>query len=78
MPAVAYRSGGGVGESIDDWQTGRLVDDVEELTKVAMELLTDDELRGRLGDAARERAGAFHWDSSARAFEAILDRATQA
>lgn len=72
VPAVAYRSAGGVNESIQDWYTGRLVDDLDELTKVTGELLSDAELRERFGQAARTRASGFEWDASARQFERVI------
>jgi glycosyltransferase involved in cell wall biosynthesis len=72
VPAIAYRSAGGVCESIVDWSTGRLVDDVDALTKVTAELLLDAELRERLGNAARLRAAAFDWDSAAHEFARLL------
>jgi glycosyltransferase involved in cell wall biosynthesis len=73
VPAIAYRSGGGVRESVQDWYTGRLVDDLDALTKVTAELLVDTEQRERLGNAARERAAGFDWTSSARKFESVLE-----
>jgi len=68
VPAVAYRSAGGVTESIVDGGTGTLVDDLDGLAKAADELLGDAALRDRLGEAARTRAARFDWDSTGRRF----------
>lgn len=75
VPALAYRAGGGVRESIQDWETGRLVKDVDELTTVTAELLGNGDLRRRMGQAARLRANEFDWQSSARQFAEVLARA---
>lgn len=77
VPAVAYRTAGGVTEAIQDLETGRLVDDPDELVKVTAELLGDADLRQRYGRAARERAAAFDWAISARSFEAVLHSAVE-
>jgi glycosyltransferase involved in cell wall biosynthesis len=72
VPAIAYRSAGGVQESIIDGRTGKLVDDLDAMTKAADELLTDAELRDRMGRAARERASDFDWPTAARRFSEAL------
>ncbi len=72
VPAVAYRTAGGVRESIVDGETGRLVDDIEELAKAADELLTDAAVRERMGTAARTRAGTFDWAGAGRRFADVL------
>lgn len=68
VPAIAYRSAGGVCESIVDGQTGVLADDLDAMAKAADELLNDHERRDRMGGAARERAAEFHWPTSAQLF----------
>jgi glycosyltransferase involved in cell wall biosynthesis len=68
VPAVAYRSAGGVTESIVDGETGALVDDVDGLAKASEELLGDSALRSRLGEAARTRAARFDWNATGRRF----------
>lgn len=72
VPALAYRSAGGVCESIIDGETGKLVDDLDEMAKATDELLTDSALRERLGQAARERAAGFCWPETARNFAQVL------
>jgi len=72
VPAIGYRSAGGVTESIQDGETGLLVDTRAELTERARELLTDTEARLAMGKRARERAGQFDWQSSAARFEQLI------
>jgi glycosyltransferase involved in cell wall biosynthesis len=73
VPSVAYRSAGGVAESVQDGVTGLLVDDeVEAFIDATRSLLDDPQLRRRLGAAARERAGQFAWDTTAAAFATVL------
>jgi phosphatidylinositol alpha-1,6-mannosyltransferase len=65
VPSVGTRTGG-IPEAVIDGVTGRLVnaDDVEGLTKVLFELLSNPVERQRLGEGAKERAQAFNWDAS--------------
>jgi glycosyltransferase involved in cell wall biosynthesis len=72
VPAVAYRSAGGVTESIVDGETGTLADDLDGLAKAADELLTDAALRARLGEAARARAARFDWGATGRRFAQLV------
>jgi glycosyltransferase involved in cell wall biosynthesis len=76
VPAVAYRSAGGVTESIVDHVTGLLVDDLDGLTEAVRALLTQPDLRRRLGVAAAARADEFAWDTTARLFAKVLAEAT--
>jgi glycosyltransferase involved in cell wall biosynthesis len=57
VPAIASRIYGVI-DAVDDGRTGLLfpVDDVDSLTACMMRLLTDSDIRLRLGEAARERA----------------------
>ena len=76
-PAVAYRSAGGIAESIVDGVTGLLTDDDEQaFTQALRELLGDQQLRTRMGAAARDHAELFTHDASVRAFASVLLRAT--
>jgi glycosyltransferase involved in cell wall biosynthesis len=75
-PTVAFRSAGGVGESVVDGRTGLLVDDAGEFADRLELLLCQPELRRRLGRAAREHASRFSWAASAAAFAAALQAAT--
>jgi glycosyltransferase involved in cell wall biosynthesis len=72
VPALAYRTAGGVRESIVDGETGKLVDDIDGLTKATDELLTDASIRERMGAAARVRAAEYDWGSAARRFADAL------
>jgi glycosyltransferase involved in cell wall biosynthesis len=73
VPTVAYASAGGVRESIVGGVTGLLVpDDIDALTAAAGQLLTDRELRERLGAAACERSRGFTWDATASSFETVI------
>jgi glycosyltransferase involved in cell wall biosynthesis len=65
---------GGLTESIVDGETGFLARDVAELGARVRELVEDDEVRTRLGEAAEKRARSFTWDRSAAAFLEVLRR----
>lgn len=72
-PSVAYRSAGGLAESVVDGVTGLLSDDGEaHLTAALRQLLVDAELRARLGSAARRYAHLFSQDAALNAFERVL------
>jgi glycosyltransferase involved in cell wall biosynthesis len=73
VPAIAYRSAGGVCESIVDGETGWLVDDLTELTKRVEELLADAELRARMSANARRHAANYEWSSSGRSFAVLAE-----
>jgi len=75
VPTVAYRSAGGVRESIEDGTTGLLVDDLDGLVDAVAGLLADHDARHRLGAAAAARAASFGWDETARRFAEVLGRA---
>ena len=66
LPIVAS-SVGGIPEVLTDGVTGRLVPpgDPRALATAIDEVLADRELARRLGEAARERASGFHWDTLA-------------
>ena len=73
VPAIAYRSAGGVCESIADGETGWLVDGEDDLQKRAEELLTDPTLRTWMQANAKARAARFHWEESGRQFADLLE-----
>jgi glycosyltransferase involved in cell wall biosynthesis len=82
VPSVAYRSAGGVCESIRHGATGLLADGETEsarfddfVAKVEL-LLRDDGLRGRMARACREYARSFDWAHSIDAFEKIVESTT--
>jgi glycosyltransferase involved in cell wall biosynthesis len=62
---------GGVPELVLDGETGRLADGVEGLARALCELASDDELRLRMGQAARARVRERH---SAAALAESLER----
>lgn len=71
-PTVAYRSAGGVGESVRHDETGLLVDSPDELRAAVDRLLTEPELRARLSGACRPWALSFDWDDAAASIEKLL------
>jgi glycosyltransferase involved in cell wall biosynthesis len=73
VPTVAYRSAGGVVESVKDGRTGLLVDDLPSLVRSTAALLEDDELRRRMGSEARDFAKDFSWEATANRFSGVLD-----
>jgi glycosyltransferase involved in cell wall biosynthesis len=72
VPSIAYRSAGGVTESIVDGRTGLLADDVDDFTTKVDALLADQRLRTAMGDAGVEWAKRFSWDDSADRFESLV------
>jgi glycosyltransferase involved in cell wall biosynthesis len=77
VPSVAYRSAGGVCESVLDGRTGLLADDLDDFTACVERLLRDPVLRAGLGTAGRLRARGFDWERSVDAFEAVVRRAAK-
>jgi glycosyltransferase involved in cell wall biosynthesis len=65
---------GGLRESIVDGETGVLAPDAPGLLRRVRELLVDDQLRERLGAAARERALTFTWERTAATTLAVVQR----
>lgn len=73
LPAVGYRSAGGVAESIVDNETGILVDgEQDDFAAMLGQLMTDAPLRLRMGAAARVRSHEFGWDQTASRFADVL------
>lgn len=77
-PSIAYASAGGVTESIRDRETGRLVDDLDEMVAVTRELLASPEERRALGASARELAAGLTWEACAARAEEVLRSSTGA
>jgi glycosyltransferase involved in cell wall biosynthesis len=75
VPTVAYRSAGGLRESVVDGETGLLVTDLDELTAAVDGLLADPARRAALGGAAAGYAAGFTWPRSVARFGAVLDAA---
>jgi len=67
-PTVAFRSAGGVGESVVDGETGVLADDPEAFLDSVRDLLLDHGRRERLGVAAEKHARSFTWAASQERF----------
>jgi len=68
---------GGLPEAIEDERTGLLASSSPELADQTRRLVCDDELRRRLGQAARERAREFTWERTARANLDVLLEETE-
>jgi len=73
-PTVAFRSAGGVQESLVDGETGLLADDEADFTHALGRLLDDPALRDRLGVAADKHARSFTWEASRSQFAEVLAR----
>ena len=76
-PSVAYRSAGGVAESVVDGVTGLLVDDDEAAFTAALgALLLDQDRRDELGTAAALHADRFSWDATTDGVATVLAEVT--
>ncbi|MGZ6791511.1 MAG: glycosyltransferase family 4 protein [Mycobacteriales bacterium] len=72
-PSVAYRSAGGLAESVLDGLTGLLADDDEAAFTAALRrMLTDTALREAMGRAGTLHSRRFTHDASVEAFERVL------
>jgi glycosyltransferase involved in cell wall biosynthesis len=79
VPSVAYRSAGGVCESVRHGTTGLLagagadgVDSLDEFVAHVDRLLSDARLREGMGAAGRAYARAFDWEHSVGTFDEIV------
>lgn len=72
VPSVAYRSAGGVQESILDGVTGLLADSEEDLVSRVREVLTHEQLRCDLGRKAQLRTEELSWEAAAWKIRAEL------
>ena len=73
VPSVAYRSAGGVRESILHGRTGLLADDHDGFVDDVELLLRCGMLRVRMGGQGRRFARRHDWDESAAAFARVID-----
>ena len=66
VPVVATRVGG-IPEIVEDGRTGLLVErlDARALANAILELLSDEDLRRKMGKIGRERVESFSWDNIA-------------
>jgi glycosyltransferase involved in cell wall biosynthesis len=78
VPSVAYRSAGGVRESILDRRTGLLVDDRHEFTSGIDMLLSCRTLREAMGDEGRTHAARYDWHRSVDLFASAVADAPHA
>ncbi len=76
-PAVGFRGAGGLAESILDGRTGLLAADGDDFVAAVRRLLTDRDLRARLGGAARDRARTFGWDRAVAETAKVLAQAAE-
>lgn len=78
VPTVAYRSAGGVCESVRHGTTGLLAgagpdgDSLDDFVAQVERLLADARLREAMGAAGRGYARAFDWERSVDAFEDVI------
>ncbi|ATD73303.1 MULTISPECIES: glycosyltransferase family 4 protein [Gordonia] len=78
VPTIGYRSSVGLTDSVDDGNTGLLVDGVDELVSATRKLIDNPDETQRLGRNARIRAGRYSWaatcDGFIETFDAVLAR----
>ena len=72
VPSVAYRSAGGVCESILDCRTGLLADDPDEFIAGVDMLLCCRHLREAMGEQGVVHARSYDWQSSVDTFAQVL------
>lgn len=75
VPTVAYRSAGGVAESVRHGSTGLLTgDDLEQYVAAVQSLLASAPLRAEMSRACGLRAMEYGWDAAVDAFESLIGR----
>ncbi|UVE96776.1 glycosyltransferase family 4 protein [Dietzia sp. B32] len=77
VPTVGYHHAAGLRDSIDDGETGVLVDDVAAMTLATDRLLADPDLCGRMGEAARRKAAGMSWPATGSAMAQVLRAVTE-
>lgn len=70
VPTIGYRFG--LRDSVVDGRTGLLVDGPAELADATRGLIADPHRRHALGEAAREFAARFSWETTGRRWEELL------
>jgi glycosyltransferase involved in cell wall biosynthesis len=73
VPTIGYRSSVGLVESIDDDETGLLVDGVDELASATRKLIDNPDEAARLGRNAQAKASRYSWSATADGFIAVFD-----
>src|SRR5699024_6216233 len=71
VPTVGYSFG--LRDSVLHNKTGLLVNDEKEFAEATQRLIRDSGLREKLGQAAKDFALGFSWDSTGARFEELLD-----
>ena len=71
-PTVAYRSAGGTRESIAHDVSGLLGDEPRDFVDALRDLLTDAELRARLGEGSLEVSHRFTWEHAQESFAHVV------
>ncbi len=71
-PSIAFRSAGGVTESIVDGVTGFLASDERDFVEKVRSVLVNPHLRAQLGSKARDHAAQFDWEHTADGIESVL------
>jgi glycosyltransferase involved in cell wall biosynthesis len=71
-PTLAYRSAGGVNESVRDGDTGVLVNDLAEMELATLELLGDHVRLTLMSSRAFEKAQNYRWEQTVSEFEQVL------
>lgn len=73
VPTIGYRSSVGLIDSIDDGETGLLVDGIDELLSATRKLLDNPDEARRLGRNARRKAQTYSWAATCDGFLATFD-----
>ncbi|MET0523802.1 MAG: glycosyltransferase family 4 protein [Nocardioides sp.] len=71
-PTVAYRSAGGTRESIAHGVSGLLVDEPRDFVDTLRDVLTDAQLRVRLGEGALGMSHRFTWEHAQESFAHVV------
>ncbi|AKE42111.1 predicted glycosyltransferase [Corynebacterium kutscheri] len=72
VPTIGYTQSGGLRDSIEDNETGVLVDTPQELSQAVKTLLDDASYRKKLGERAKLKAHSYSWEETGKQFEALL------
>lgn len=75
VPTIGYTHAAGLRDSIDTGRTGILVDGLDGMIAATRELLADRARLERMGEAARDKAAGFSWESAGAAAAWLLSEA---
>lgn len=73
VPTIGYRGAAGLADSIDDGNTGLLVDGVDELASATGKLIDNPDEARRLGRNAQVKASRYSWSATCDGFMATFD-----